>query len=168
MQLRGSVADPGCLSCCHTFFCSHKFHKIEKLFYVWNAEEKNLGPFSKNYRTFYPKICHLNSQNMGFGSGIRDPEKNYSGSRILDPGSGSATLLRGWTANANSAPVLGSFQRPSTQWQKMRAGGWRNVFDRPNWLYHNYFGSESTTRRRKRSAEVYTVHTWDRTAENMR
>jgi hypothetical protein len=30
-----------------------------KLFYFLNAEEKNLGQFSKNYRTFYPKICHL-------------------------------------------------------------------------------------------------------------
>ncbi len=27
-----------------------KFHKIE-LFYFWNVEEKNLGQFSKNYRT---------------------------------------------------------------------------------------------------------------------
>ncbi len=31
---------------CHAFFSSHKFH------------EKNLGLFSKKYRTFYPKICH--------------------------------------------------------------------------------------------------------------
>jgi hypothetical protein len=23
-----------------------------------SAEEKNLGQFSKNYRTFYPKNCH--------------------------------------------------------------------------------------------------------------
>jgi hypothetical protein len=29
-----------------------------KLFYFLNAEEKNLGQFSNNYRTFYPKICH--------------------------------------------------------------------------------------------------------------
>ncbi len=29
-----------------------------KLFYFWNAEEKNLGQFSKNYKTFYPKNCH--------------------------------------------------------------------------------------------------------------
>jgi hypothetical protein len=36
------------------FFWSHKLHKIE-LFYFGNVEEKNLGQFSKNFRTFYPK-----------------------------------------------------------------------------------------------------------------
>jgi len=42
-----------------TFFCSHKFHKIENYFIFLNAEEKNLGQFSKNYRTYYTtKICH--------------------------------------------------------------------------------------------------------------
>jgi hypothetical protein len=39
------------------FFEATNFTKL-KLFYFWNAEEKNLGQFSKNYRTFYPKICH--------------------------------------------------------------------------------------------------------------
>ncbi len=67
-----SVADPGCLSriqkqqqkrgvkkiCCQTFFCTHKFHEIENYFIFLNAEEKNLGQFSKNYITFYPKNCH--------------------------------------------------------------------------------------------------------------
>jgi hypothetical protein len=68
-----------------------------------------LGQFSKNYRSFYPKNCHEAPKNMGLGSGIwdpgsgiRDPEKTYSGSRIQwskrhripipDSGSGSATL----------------------------------------------------------------------------
>jgi hypothetical protein len=68
----------------HTFFCSHKFHKIEIYYIFWNAEEKNLGQFSKNYRIFLCKILSLNSQKYGFGildsrSGIR---KTYSGSRI--------------------------------------------------------------------------------------
>jgi hypothetical protein len=31
---------------------------------------KNLGQFSKNYRTFYSKNCHLALKNMGLGSGI--------------------------------------------------------------------------------------------------
>jgi hypothetical protein len=80
-----SVADPGCLSrililpipdpgsknsnkregskkiCYHTFFCSHKFHKIEK---------------------FLPNNFHYAPKCMGLGSEIRDPEKTYSGSRI--------------------------------------------------------------------------------------
>jgi hypothetical protein len=70
-------------------------------------KKKNLGQFSKNYRTFYPKKLSLISQKYVFGirdprSRIRDPEKIYSGSRILIqgskrhripyPGSGSATL----------------------------------------------------------------------------
>jgi hypothetical protein len=69
-----------------------------------------LGQFLKNYRTFYQKNCQKALKNMVLGSGIRDPrsgirdpEKIYSGSRIPDPGvkkhpipdpgSGSATLL---------------------------------------------------------------------------
>jgi hypothetical protein len=45
-----------------------------------------LGQFSKNYRTFYQKNCQKALKNMVLGSGIRDPEKTYSGSRIPDPG----------------------------------------------------------------------------------
>jgi hypothetical protein len=47
-----------------------------------NVEEKNLGQFSKNYRTFYPKNCLKALKNMGLGSGIQDLEETYSGSRI--------------------------------------------------------------------------------------
>jgi hypothetical protein len=76
-----SVADPGCLCrilifylfripdlktatkergetillSYHTFFCSHKFHKTEN-YYFLKCWRKNLGQFSKKYRTFYPKI----------------------------------------------------------------------------------------------------------------
>ncbi len=63
------------------FFCSHKFHIIENNFFL-NIEEKNLGQFSKNYRTFYLKNWHQALKNMGLVSGIRDPEKP-----ITDPGS---------------------------------------------------------------------------------
>ncbi len=53
-------------------------------------KKKNLGQFSKKYKTFYPKKLSLSSQKYGFGirdprSGIRDPAKTYSGSPI--PGS---------------------------------------------------------------------------------
>ncbi len=43
---------------CHTFLCSHKFRKIENYFSFEVLNKKNLGQFSKNYRTFYPKNCH--------------------------------------------------------------------------------------------------------------
>ncbi len=39
------------------FFGAINFIKF-KLFYFLTVEEKNLGQFSKNYRTFYPKNCH--------------------------------------------------------------------------------------------------------------
>ncbi len=63
--------------------CSHKFHKIENYF-SFEVLEKNLGKFSKNYRTFYPKNVTklLKIRVRDPGSEIRDPEKTYSGSRI--------------------------------------------------------------------------------------
>jgi hypothetical protein len=36
-------------------------------------KKKNLGQFSKNYRTFYSKNSHCALKNMGLGYGIRDP-----------------------------------------------------------------------------------------------
>jgi hypothetical protein len=72
---------------CHTFLCSHKFHKIVNYF-RGSAEEKILANFSKNYRTFYQKYCQkaLKMWSWDPGSEIRDPEKTFSGSRIPDPG----------------------------------------------------------------------------------
>ncbi len=88
---------------CHTFFCSHKFHKIEHYLIFEILKEKNLGQFSKNSRTFYSNNCHYALKNMGLGSGIRD---SGSGKNLFwipdpgvkkapDPGSGSATLIIG-------------------------------------------------------------------------
>jgi hypothetical protein len=61
-----------------------------------------LGQFSKNYRTFYPKIVTKLSKIWSWdpGSGIRDPGSGKNLFRIPDPGvkkapdpgSGSATL----------------------------------------------------------------------------
>jgi hypothetical protein len=68
-----------------------------KLFNFFNAEEKNLGHFSKNYRTFYPKIVTMLSKIWVWdpGSEIVDPEKPIPDPGVKkapDPGSGSATL----------------------------------------------------------------------------
>ncbi len=52
--------------CCHTFFCSHIFHKIVNYF-IFEMRKKNLGQFSKNHRTFYTKKLSLSSQKYGFG-----------------------------------------------------------------------------------------------------
>ncbi len=65
---------------CHTLSWSHKFHKIVNYFtFEMLRRKKNLGQFSKN---FYPKNCHQTVKNIDLGSGVRDPEKIYSGSRI--------------------------------------------------------------------------------------
>jgi hypothetical protein len=119
-----SVADPGCLSripdpdfypfripdpkpatkergeksfFVKPFFVGTNFTKL-KIFFFFSAEEKNLGQFSKNYRTFYPKICHQVLKNMGLGSGIWDPRSGKKpipdpAKKAPDPGSGSATLI---------------------------------------------------------------------------
>jgi hypothetical protein len=57
-----------------------------ELVYFWNVEEKNLGQFSKNYRTFYPKNCHYTSSQK-YGFGIRYPRSRIRKNPIPDPGS---------------------------------------------------------------------------------
>ncbi len=93
------------------FFCSHKFHKTE-YYFIFDMVKKKIWPnFPKIIKVFTQKLSP-SPQKYGFGirdlgseirdprSWIRNPEKTYSGSRIqgskrhriLDPGSGSATL----------------------------------------------------------------------------
>ncbi len=77
-------------------FLEPKIKQNWKLFYFWNSEEKNLGQFSKKYRTFNPKIVPELSKIWVWdpGSEIRDPEKIYSGSRgQKGTGSGAATVI---------------------------------------------------------------------------
>jgi len=49
---------------CHTFLCSHKFHKIVNYFGFEVFKKKFLGQFSKNYRTFYQNNCQKARKNM--------------------------------------------------------------------------------------------------------
>ncbi len=65
--------------CCHTFICSHKFHKIENYF-IFETLKKQIWPG-------FQRIIELSKfsqslKNMGLGSGIRNKP-------IPDPGSGS-------------------------------------------------------------------------------
>jgi hypothetical protein len=71
-------------NCCHTFLCSHKFHKTKNYFSFEVQKKKLFGKFSKN---FYPKNCHYALKNMGLGSGIRDPGSGIRSKmhRIPDP-----------------------------------------------------------------------------------
>ena len=89
---------------CHTFFCSHKFHKIVDYFSFEVLKKKIWANFQRIIELFTKKIVKklLKIWSWDPGSEIRDPEKTYSGSRIQGskstrsqipvPGSGSATL----------------------------------------------------------------------------
>ncbi len=91
--------------CCHTFFCSHKFHIIENYFIFEMLKKKNLGQFSRIIELFTQKIVTKPSKIWvrDPGSEVRDPwsEKNLfripdpGVKKAPDPGSGSATLLSG-------------------------------------------------------------------------
>jgi hypothetical protein len=109
LRISPSVADPGCLSripdlgsgipdpktatkergeknCCHTFLCSHKFHKIVNYFSFKVLRKKNLANFQRIIELFTQKIVTKLSKIFVWypGSEIRDPEKTYSGSRIQE------------------------------------------------------------------------------------
>jgi hypothetical protein len=62
------------------FYVATKFNKIVNNFSFEVLKKKNLGQFSKNYRTFYQKNCQKALQRMVLGSGIRKKH-------IPDPGS---------------------------------------------------------------------------------
>ncbi len=79
---------------CHTYSCSHVVSQNCKLLNFWNAEEKKLGQFSKNCKTFYPKVVTKLSKirvwDMGSGKNLfRIPDPGVK--KAPDPG--SATLL---------------------------------------------------------------------------
>jgi hypothetical protein len=114
-----SVADLGCLSlipdpdvypsripdpktatkervkkiCCHTFFCSHKFH-ITEIYFIFEMLKKEIwANFQRIIELFTQKIVTKLPKYMGLGSGIRkkpipDPGFRIQGSkrrRIPDP-----------------------------------------------------------------------------------
>jgi len=72
---------------CHTFFCGHKFYKIENYFIFGIAEEIIWANFKRIIELLTQKIVTklLKIWVWNSGSEIRDPEKTYSGSRIPDP-----------------------------------------------------------------------------------
>ncbi len=73
----------------HTFLCSHKFHKIVHYFSFEVLKKKIWANFQRIIELFAQKIVTKLSKVWVWdpGSGIGDPEKTYSGSQILDPGS---------------------------------------------------------------------------------
>jgi hypothetical protein len=81
--------------CCHTIFCSHKFHKIE-IYFIFEMLKKIIcGNFQRIIKLFTQKIGKRLSKIWVWdpGSEIRDPEKTYSGSRN-QKGTGSRIRIR--------------------------------------------------------------------------
>ncbi len=73
-----------------SFFCSHKFHKIENYFIFVMSKEKIWANFQMIIELFTQKVSKLS--NMGLGSGktlFRIPDPWVK--KAQDPGSGSAT-----------------------------------------------------------------------------
>ncbi len=78
--------------CCHTFLCSHKFHKIG-IILVLKCRKIFFANFQRIMELFTQKKLSLCSQKYGFG--IRDPRSEIRDPGVKkapDAGSGSATL----------------------------------------------------------------------------
>jgi hypothetical protein len=79
----------------HTFFCSHKFHKIE-YYYIFDMLKKQIWPnFTRIIKVFTQKIVTKLSEvwvwDPGSGKNLfRIPDPGVK--KASDPGSGSATL----------------------------------------------------------------------------
>ncbi len=83
---------------CHTFLCSHKFHKIVNYFSFELLKRNIWANFQRIIELFTKKNGQIAPKNMVLGSGIRKKPIPDPGSRVKkapDPGSGSATLQRG-------------------------------------------------------------------------
>ncbi len=80
---------------CHTFLCSHKFHKIVHYFSFEVLKKKIWANFQRIIEFFAQKIVTKLSKVWVWdpGSEIRDPEKTYSGSRG-QKGAGSRIRIR--------------------------------------------------------------------------
>jgi hypothetical protein len=80
---------------CHTFLCSHKFHKIVNYFSFEVLKKKIWANFQRNIELFTKKIVKklLKIWSWDPGSEIRDPEKTYPGSRG-QKGTGSRIRIR--------------------------------------------------------------------------
>jgi hypothetical protein len=90
---------------CHTFLCSHKFHKIENYF-SFEVLKKKCWPIFKELKNFLPIKLSLISQKMGLGSGIRKKPIPDPGSRG-QKGTGSRIQIRN-TEKPHTTPATPS------------------------------------------------------------
>jgi hypothetical protein len=90
--------------CCHTFFCSHKFHKIVNYLIIEMLKKKIWANFQRIKEPFTQKIVTKLSKiwvwDPGSGKNLfRIPDPGVK--KALDPGSGSATLIQGGCSAAD-------------------------------------------------------------------
>jgi hypothetical protein len=71
---------------CQTFYCCHKFHKIESYFIFLKLKKKILASFQRIIELF---TQNLSLSSKKYGVGIRDPRSGIWKKPIPDPGSGS-------------------------------------------------------------------------------
>ncbi len=72
--------------CYHTFFCIHKFHKIE-YFFIFEMLKKKIWAIFKELLKFLPITFSLSSLKYGFGIRDWDPGSGKNLFWIPDPGS---------------------------------------------------------------------------------
>jgi hypothetical protein len=65
-----------------SFYVARKYKKIVNYFIFEVLQKIFFANFHRIIELFTKKICQKALQNMVLGSGIRDPEKTHSGSRI--------------------------------------------------------------------------------------
>jgi hypothetical protein len=65
-------------NCCHTFFCSHRFHKIVNYFMFETLKKQIWANFQRIIEIFTQKIVTKLSK---YGFGIRDPRSGILGSK---------------------------------------------------------------------------------------
>jgi hypothetical protein len=82
---------------CHTFFCSHKFHKIENYFIfemlkkiIWTSFQRIIELFTQKFVIKLLKfwVWDPGSEIRDPRSGIRDPGSGKNFFRIPEPGPG--------------------------------------------------------------------------------
>ncbi len=88
-------------NCCHTFFCNHKFHKMENYFIFELLKNKIWVNFQRIIEFFIKRIVTKLS-----GFGIRDPGKTYPGSQTRGPkGTGSRIRIRNTAFQVSVFPI---------------------------------------------------------------
>ncbi len=98
---------------CHTFFCSHKFHKIVHYFVFEKHKKKIWANFQWIIELLTQKMVTKLSKIWVWDPGSVIgffPDPGYRGKNAPDPGSRSATLNKGETTSNTQKTFLNSWR----------------------------------------------------------